>query len=290
MKRFHFSLIELLVVIAILGVLATMMIPKFMNVEEDARKGIAKYNSAALVGLLNNYQAANNGRLPSRFHTGLTTDGQLIPEMPDIIKKHLENIGVYNDTASEIGQEPVGLEIVSASATQFRGSFTNAGLYEFTYGSPNTPEYKRVGKDDSGSFETIYLLKVKGNIFSGTFGNSGKFDAGECIRIGGTRLGEWATAAPITKIGVGTADDDEKFDVYMLFLGEDVQWGTIRDANGNVIQSSRVMLDGKTNANATSGSFVYPVVFLQHFKTRPARVLGVISFNSTGSKLENPNK
>jgi general secretion pathway protein G len=59
-----FTLIELMVVIAILGILAALIVPKFVGFTDDARVGAAKQDIASLMQALKIYRI-DNGMYPT---------------------------------------------------------------------------------------------------------------------------------------------------------------------------------------------------------------------------------
>ena len=62
--RSAFTLIELLLVMVILGVLAAIVVPKFTNRTEDAKKAAAKQDISALGTALDTFEV-DNGRYPT---------------------------------------------------------------------------------------------------------------------------------------------------------------------------------------------------------------------------------
>ena len=59
-----FTLIELMVVIAILGILAALIVPKFVGFTDDAKVGAAKQDIASLMQALKVYRI-DNGNYPT---------------------------------------------------------------------------------------------------------------------------------------------------------------------------------------------------------------------------------
>jgi prepilin-type N-terminal cleavage/methylation domain-containing protein len=64
-----FTLIELMIVIAIIGILATVSLPRFMDMVNKAREGATKGNIGALRGAIHIYIADNEGRIPQTLDT-----------------------------------------------------------------------------------------------------------------------------------------------------------------------------------------------------------------------------
>ncbi|MFH1093816.1 MAG: prepilin-type N-terminal cleavage/methylation domain-containing protein [Candidatus Omnitrophota bacterium] len=60
MKRYGFTLIELLVVIAILGILVSLILPRFADVRTDANTKVCIANIRGLVSAMNTYEVKEN--------------------------------------------------------------------------------------------------------------------------------------------------------------------------------------------------------------------------------------
>ena len=60
MKRCGFTLIELLVVIAILGILVSLILPRFSDVRTDANTKVCVANLRGLVSAMNTYEVKEN--------------------------------------------------------------------------------------------------------------------------------------------------------------------------------------------------------------------------------------
>lgn len=61
-----FTILELLVVIGIIGVLATIALPKFGGVREDANSAVSKSNLKSLQTAIERYRL-NNGKYPTQL-------------------------------------------------------------------------------------------------------------------------------------------------------------------------------------------------------------------------------
>ena len=72
-RRFGFTIIELLVVIVIIGVLATIALPKFTGVKDDANIAVSKSNLKSLQTAIERYELENNA-YPDQLAT-LINDG-----------------------------------------------------------------------------------------------------------------------------------------------------------------------------------------------------------------------
>ena len=60
MGRKGFTLIELLIVIAILGILVSLILPRFADVREDANTRVCVANLRGLVSAMNTYEVSEN--------------------------------------------------------------------------------------------------------------------------------------------------------------------------------------------------------------------------------------
>ena len=74
-----FTLIELIVVVAVLGVLATLVIPKVVNIKEDAQTATDKANEKIIRNALERYYA-EHGEYPDDLST---LEGDYLDEIPD---------------------------------------------------------------------------------------------------------------------------------------------------------------------------------------------------------------
>lgn len=72
-RRLGFTIIELLVVIVIIGVLATIALPKFTGVRDDANIAVSKSNLKSLQTAIARYELENSS-YPDQFAT-LINDG-----------------------------------------------------------------------------------------------------------------------------------------------------------------------------------------------------------------------
>jgi general secretion pathway protein G len=75
-----FTLIELIVVVAVLGVLATLVIPKVVNIKGDAEKATKDANKKILINALERYNA-QNGSYPKTDEL----QSKLVPDYLDEI-------------------------------------------------------------------------------------------------------------------------------------------------------------------------------------------------------------
>jgi len=76
-----FTLIELIVVIAVLGVLATLIVPRVIGVQDSAKKAADDANEKIIRNALERYYVDNNETYPDDLED-LVDDGYL-DEIPD---------------------------------------------------------------------------------------------------------------------------------------------------------------------------------------------------------------
>lgn len=286
-RRTPFSLIELLIVISIIGMLTYLMLPKYGSMEQDAKKAISAHNAAALSNFLQNFQGANSA-LPSRFHTGLDASGQPLANLPIIFTENLNNEITPEDTGSGGGAVKGGTITGNgeSSANRFAYTLAKAGIVELGCGLDSETTFNRVydGLDQNTG---LHLIRVNGNWYNNFKGASSTLDQNKPIIIGGMSLEEWITAGDFSGYSQGQTPDAEKFAVYALFIGKDIRWGVVYNVDGTVKKVSRANIDLKKNVwEPNSTAFNYPIAFIKMYKTRPAEIIGTISFAEGGRSFE----
>ncbi|MFP4105566.1 MAG: type II secretion system protein [Phycisphaerae bacterium] len=99
-----FTLIELLVVIAIIGLLATMLIPSLVSVQEQGYRVVCRTNHRGLMTALHMYTTEGVGRMPfvnsNKMEKGNTNNGDAF-EMPGWL---------YQYHSDDPGKEEIELE------------------------------------------------------------------------------------------------------------------------------------------------------------------------------------
>lgn len=283
-RRTPFSLIELLIVISIIGMLTYLMLPKYGSMEQDAKKAISAHNAAALSNFLANYQAAN-GALPSRLHTGLNEDGEPLESLPTIFTANLNNT-----VTDPSGKETTGGSITgtggSATDNRFAYTLARAGIVEVMYGLDSEITSKTVN-DGIDQNPDLKLIRVNGDWYNNFIGAGNNPDINKPVIVNGMTLGEWISTAPLSGYGGGSIPDAEKFAVYAFFIGKDVLWGRVFNADGSPKKASRANIELKKNVwEPGIATFNYPIVFLKMYKSRPAEIIGTISFAEGGRSFE----
>jgi type II secretion system protein G len=90
MHKKGFTLIELMIVIAIIGILATIAIPKFVNISDKAKEAATVANLSALRSALSIYHADTDGLWPYRLNNkSYSTGGR---RYPAFLPKYMEEI------------------------------------------------------------------------------------------------------------------------------------------------------------------------------------------------------
>jgi prepilin-type N-terminal cleavage/methylation domain-containing protein len=90
-----FTLVELMIVVTIIGILASILIPKFSDMIRKAREGTLKGNLGMIRGALNIYYADMEGLYPTSPIIGgipasngdlliLTANGKYLSSVPDV--------------------------------------------------------------------------------------------------------------------------------------------------------------------------------------------------------------
>lgn len=79
-----FTLVELMVVVLIVGILATILVPKFANIMEKSRDGATRGSLTAIRSALSVYYSDTEGVFPSAggLASSLTAGARYLREMP----------------------------------------------------------------------------------------------------------------------------------------------------------------------------------------------------------------
>lgn len=105
MKNKGFTLVEILVVVVIIGVLAALVLPRFVGRTEDARKASAKTQVSSLFGSALDMYEADNGSYPTT-EQGLAA--LRVEPTTDPVPKNWKGPYLKND----IAKDPWGHEYV----------------------------------------------------------------------------------------------------------------------------------------------------------------------------------
>ena len=100
-QRLGFTLIEILIVVVIIGILATMVVPKFADARREASVSSVRNQLQTLRAQVELYRAGNRGEMPAAadLMTALVEAGQIrrVPEWPagfSIDGAHFESTGL----------------------------------------------------------------------------------------------------------------------------------------------------------------------------------------------------
>lgn len=109
-----FTLIELIVVLAVLAIIAAIAIPRFLGVQEQAKKD-ADVSTAAMIGKAAELYSATNNNDTSIVLSDLTTDGKYMDASTKF--QYYKNasggaadvtITITNSAAVVVAKEPTG--------------------------------------------------------------------------------------------------------------------------------------------------------------------------------------
>lgn len=258
----HFTLIELIAVIAILGALTMLILPKFMNTENDAKMAVSQFNASGLMRFLEGYQAST-GEFPQSMHTGLDQKGT------DFVKT-IDANGA--ETSTYAMPRPLITNMQNATAV-----LEADGEKDDAFGGGKMPQKFRESLAKAGVKTTFYGFEG----ISGDWGPYSITDAkypvryiskdwydanGDTIMIRGKGIGEWATYN-------GAVSDYSRFVV--LFFTET----SLMNAKDNEKNNSRLGLAAApVSPLVTKGQFgYYAVVFYAFNSGKAAYIYTIIS-------------
>lgn len=81
MNNRGFSLIELMIVVVIIGLIATIAIPNFMNVQSRAKEASTRSNTHTVQLAVENFAVLNEGRYPADVDNDAAPNGETIMDM-----------------------------------------------------------------------------------------------------------------------------------------------------------------------------------------------------------------
>jgi MSHA pilin protein MshA len=135
--RFGFTLIELVIVIAIIGILASLSIPKFIDMSTQSKIAASKAGLGALrAALATKYAASATAGATASYPTALAAS--------DFAG------GVYPE--NKVGAWTPGVEALGATES---GTFTGAGMAQYWFVSdPGSADYGKAGAYSDGVIDT----------------------------------------------------------------------------------------------------------------------------------------
>jgi len=139
-----FTLIELVIVIVILGILAAVAVPKFANLQTDAKKSTVKGIGGAVKAAANIVKAkwlvADNASLTSVDHDGITGT---------------DNITVVLTTGYPTANASGIARALDFDTDNFDNTTVNGGGYIFTYSGTTAPNPDGSGDEGCGVFYNL---------------------------------------------------------------------------------------------------------------------------------------
>ena len=82
MRNKGFTLVELMVVVAIIIILAAILVPRYLDVTDQAKASKCVANQRTLEGSASVYMADNNGEMPSSLNLLVPNYVQVVPDCP----------------------------------------------------------------------------------------------------------------------------------------------------------------------------------------------------------------
>lgn len=271
--RHPFSLIELLLVVVIIGILATILVNTFTDMEKTAQKSVGEYNAQGLLRYLHMFNDAN-GAYPAGFHTGLS--GELSNTPCEQLSEHMREY--ITDGALKV----VSLDD-NANTNRYRASLNAAGIKYLTAGSTDTPV----------QFPILSLNEIEGNLTpqtpSALFLNKTEQTQGlssfNVNRLNTARFGGKSLAEHLKPNGIEMNFHTDDGDIVILFVTENLDWGNVYKGGyhshgdhghfENITQSKVGMQESPVNPECKHSFNYYIALFKVYKDGSAAKLIGL---------------